>query len=68
MIEKNGYLVRYHDSSGKEVDFDNQNAVHFTLKQWGAIHCGDPGYQKKTGDILISACDTFINKRVILDS
>jgi hypothetical protein len=58
MIEENGYLVRYHD---------DQNAVHYTLREWGAMNGDNPKFKEKTGDILISAYDTLKNKRVILD-
>ena len=66
-IETNCYVVRYHEGTGKEVNYDDPNAVHFTVQDWGVKHGNDPEYQKKTGNILISAFDTIKNKRVIID-
>jgi hypothetical protein len=45
--------------------------VHYTLQQYGnkygAEYSNNPKYRSKTRDILVSAYDTFKNKRVIVD-
>jgi hypothetical protein len=66
-IEKDCYVVQYHDGKGTEVDFDYPRATHFTVQEWGIKHGKDPEYKNKTGDVLISAFDTFREKRVIVD-
>jgi hypothetical protein len=66
-IENNGYVVSYHDGKGNLANYNDPNAVHYTLQEYGAIHGNDPEYQSKTGDVLISAFDTIKKKRVIVD-
>jgi hypothetical protein len=66
-IEPDCYVVRYHDGTGKQVNYDDTKAVHFTVQDWGAKHGNDPEYQNKIGNILVSAFDTIKNKRIIVD-
>jgi hypothetical protein len=66
-IQDDCNVVRYHDRMGKEVNYDDQNAVHIKAQDLGAKYGNDPEYQSKTGAILISAFDTFKRKRVIVD-
>lgn len=66
-IETDCYVVSYHDGMGKEVDYNDPTAVHFTVQEYGTKHGNETEYQSKIGDILISALDTVKNKRVIVD-
>lgn len=71
-IENNGYVVDYHDGKCNTANilYDSK-AMHYTLQQYGKKYGADysknPIYRSKTRDILVSAYDTFKNKRVIVD-
>jgi hypothetical protein len=71
-IENNGCVVDYHDVKGNPAGVVNDsNAVHYTLQEYGAKYgakySSNPKYRSKTDDILVSAFDTFKNKRLIVD-
>ena len=71
-IDNSGYVVDYHDGNGNPANvMTDSKAVHYTLQQYGdkygAEYSNNPKYRSKTRDILVSAYDTFKNKRVIVD-
>jgi hypothetical protein len=71
-IENNGYVVDYHDGKGNSANVvTDSNAVHYTLQEYGTKHgakySSNPKYRSETDNILVSAFDTFKNKRVIVD-